>query len=111
MGPGRDGWKGCHEKKRKGADTIPHILRKDHPARRERTTKRGREKEWPEWRARARRKESSTVYDTTRFLGIPQFREPILQPPLPRPPSESTERVCSPSDLLYPPCGQISASQ
>lgn len=27
-----------------------------------------------------RRKESSTVYDTTRFLGIPQFREPILQP-------------------------------
>lgn len=31
MGPGRDGWKGCHEKKRKGTDTIPHILRKDHP--------------------------------------------------------------------------------
>lgn len=48
------------------------------------------------------------VYDTTRFLGIPQFREPILQPPSP---SESTERVCYPSDLLYPPCGQISASQ
>lgn len=63
--------------------------------------------------ARARRKESSTVYDTTRFLGIPQFREPIPNPPppSPTPPTESTERVCSPSDLLYPPCGQISASQ
>lgn len=44
---------------------------------------RKREREWLGWKARARRKESSTVYDTTRFLGIPQFREPILQPPFP----------------------------
>jgi len=69
-----------------------------------------RKNSW-EWRAKARRKESSTVYDTTRFLGIPQFREPIPNPP-PLLPTESTERVCSPpSNLLYPPCGQISASQ
>lgn len=103
MGPGRDGWKGCHEKKRKGADTIPHILRKDHPARRERTTKRGKEKEWPEWRARARRKESSTVYDTTRFLGIPQFREPILQPPSPVPPPNlPNESALRPTSSILP---------
>lgn len=88
MGP-RARWLGrdATEKKRKGeADTIPHILRRDHPPpvanvrERERERPREREEEWTKQRAKARREESFTVYDTTRFLGIPpQFREPILQ--------------------------------
>jgi hypothetical protein len=42
-----------------------------------------------------------------RYSPVSGANTPTRPPPL----SESTERVCSPSDLLYPPCGQISASQ
>lgn len=98
MGPGRDGWKGCHEKKRKGADTIPHILRKDHPARRERTTKRGREKDWLERRrARARRKESSIRIRHNSFPRYSPVSGANTPTPLPLPnlPNESALRPTS----------------
>jgi len=102
-GPRTRWLEGMPREKEKGSGyNTPYPTQGLHPAWRERMTKRGKAKEWLEWRARARRKESSTVYDTTRFLGILQFREPILQPLPLRPPNLPNESALRPTSSILP---------
>lgn len=56
-------------------------------------------------RAKARREgREREVYDTTRFLGIPQFREPILRLPFPSPslPNLPNESALRPTSSILP---------
>lgn len=94
------------EKKRKGeADTIPHILRRDHPPppvasvrERERETKGGRMDE-AEGKSKTGRELHGIRHNSfPRYSPVSGANTPTPTP-LP-PPSKSTERVCSPSDLL-----------
>lgn len=111
MGPGRDGWKGCHGEKEKGSGYNTPYPTQGPPHRPSRMYDREREEEEGrmESRARARREERAPRYTTQLVSSVfPSFGSQYSNSPLPPSPalSESTERVCSLSSSLSLPAAR-----
>lgn len=82
MGPVRS-LEGMPREKEKGSGyNTPYPTQGPPSARHERTTKSERERMCGA-AGKSKTGREPPLYDATRFLGIPQFREPILQPPPP----------------------------